>query len=327
MIPNQWYPLLETRKVGSKPVAVTRMGEKLVLWRDGSDRAVCMRDRCPHRGVALSRGKVVDGELQCPYHGFRFESGGDCVAMPCEGPDAKIPAGMRAQPYPVREAHGLIWLFWGESSQPLPEIPWFDEAGEHRRGGSSASFTWPVNFARSVETNFDIHHTPFVHGRTLPGIGSRLDPYTVETEGNHIITAGQLRKEDADRGIAFRVEFKVPSITYFEFGKLAFLVADCPVDEDNTWRYAIYYQDYVTLPGLRWIVSWLSLQLDWKWIQLRQDLRMVETFQPKLPQDHLDRLVRADAGTAAYRKLRRKLIDAAQQGDHESGDPALRRVS
>ena len=62
MIPNQWYPLLEARKLRRKPVGVTRMGEAFVLWRDGAGRAVCMRDRCPHRGVALSRGKVADGQ-------------------------------------------------------------------------------------------------------------------------------------------------------------------------------------------------------------------------------------------------------------------------
>lgn len=326
MIPNQWYPLLEARKVGHKPVSVTRMGEKLVLWRDAAGDAICMIDRCPHRGVALSRGKVVDGQLQCPYHGFRFASAGDCVAMPCEGRQAKIPAGMRADTYPVREAHGLIWLFWGDSRQSMPEIPWFD-AVVPRRGGSSGSFSWPINYVRSVETNFDIHHTPFVHGNTLPGIGTRLDPYRVEVVGDHIVSWGQLRKEDADEGIAFRVEFKAPSVTYFEFGKLSFLVADCPIDDDNTWRYAIYFQDYVTIPGLHRLGSWLSLQVDWKWIQLKQDLRMVETFQPKLPEDHLDRLVHADAGTAAYRKLRRRLLANAAQEDRKSGDPSLRRVS
>lgn len=326
MIPNQWYPLFASKKLRRKPVGISRMGEKLVLWRDASGTAVCMRDTCPHRNVALSRGKVVDGKLQCGYHGFRFDGSGQCVLMPCEGPDAKIPAGMRAHTQTVREAHGLIWLFWGEASGALPEIPWFDEFAGSPRGTAAAAISWPINYVRSVETNFDIHHTRFVHGNVLPGLGTRVDPYHVEVEGNEIKTWGELRKEGAAQGIPFTVQFKAPSVTWLTFGKLSFVVADCPVDDTSTWRYAVYRQDYVKLPGIATLLSWLSMQGDWRLIQLRQDLRMVETFTPELPEEHRDRLVHADAGTAAYRKLRRKLI-AEAGGSVAEGDAPLRRVS
>ena len=64
MIPNQWYPIHPSKELSRKPVGIQRMGERLVLWRDDSGRAICMEDRCPHRSVALSRGKVVaDGSI------------------------------------------------------------------------------------------------------------------------------------------------------------------------------------------------------------------------------------------------------------------------
>ena len=59
MIPNQWYAILDSKEVRSgKPVGVTRMGEKLVAWRDSKGQVTVMRDLCPHRGVALSAGEL-----------------------------------------------------------------------------------------------------------------------------------------------------------------------------------------------------------------------------------------------------------------------------
>ena len=63
MIPNQWYVVLDSGQVRYLPVGVTRMGEKLVFWRYHAGRVSCLRDRCVHRGVALSEGKVLDRAL------------------------------------------------------------------------------------------------------------------------------------------------------------------------------------------------------------------------------------------------------------------------
>jgi phenylpropionate dioxygenase-like ring-hydroxylating dioxygenase large terminal subunit len=59
MIPNQWYVLLESKQVKDRPVGVTRMGEKLVFWRNDTGKVGCLRDKCPHRCVELSKGQVV----------------------------------------------------------------------------------------------------------------------------------------------------------------------------------------------------------------------------------------------------------------------------
>ncbi len=322
MIPNQWYPLLESARVKRRPVPVARMGEKLVLWRDDAGRIVCWRDRCPHRGVALSRGRIRDGTLECGYHGFRFAPDGACVRMPCEGPDARIPAGLRATPRTVREAYGLVWLFWGEAGEALPEIPWFEEFGERHRGTASCSIVWPLNYVRTVESNFDIHHTPWLHGSITP-VGTRVDPFDVETHGTRIRCRGELRREGREKGMPFRIEFEAPSLTMLALTpRLRLLVADCPVDEQNTWRYVRYYSDY--LSGLDRLISWLAILLEQRIVQFRQDLPMAATQEPRLPDAHEDHLVRADAGTAAYLKLRRKLLSQHKR----SGDarPDLREA-
>jgi phenylpropionate dioxygenase-like ring-hydroxylating dioxygenase large terminal subunit len=69
MIRNQWYVVLESTEVGAKPVGVTRLGEKMVFWRDQAGKISAAVDRCPHRGVALSVGKVLE-DICSPFHGF-----------------------------------------------------------------------------------------------------------------------------------------------------------------------------------------------------------------------------------------------------------------
>ena len=312
MIPDQWYAVYESSRLRKKPVAVRRMNERLVLWRDTAGTPHAMHDRCPHRGAALSQGKVQGDSIECPYHGFRFSAEGDCTLMPCEGPKAKAPAGMTARAYTVREEHGLIWLFWGEARGELPELPWFDGQG---RGGASGAFEWPIHYVRAIESNFDLHHTPFVHRSTrVARPGFWVDPITVETKDTYIKLEAVLRREDQapEDGLAFRVEFKAPGTTLLYFAPKAWaVITDCPIDNNSTWRHASFQQDYVRIPGLRQALNWILLQADWKWFQYREDLRIIEQLQPRLPHMGQDRLVRADAGTAAYLKLHRRLLEEA----------------
>ena len=76
-LPDQWYPLIESQRLRRKPLGLQRLGEHLVLWRDADGRAVALRDRCPHRGVALSLGAPAMAfdptpEISTPAQAFRF---------------------------------------------------------------------------------------------------------------------------------------------------------------------------------------------------------------------------------------------------------------
>jgi len=121
MIRNQWYVVLESNEVNNRPIGATRLGEKMVFWRDQAGMVNAALDRCPHRGVALSAGDIQAGHVQCPFHGFEFDALGKCVLIPANGRNGVIPNAMRLNSYPTYEAHGLIWLWWG--SQPPVELP------------------------------------------------------------------------------------------------------------------------------------------------------------------------------------------------------------
>ena len=113
MIPNQWYIIYLSKHLKNKPVSIKRLGMDLVLWRDKNGNARCAPAACPHRGANLGLGKVVDGELQCKYHGFCFNSKGRCTKTPCEGKDAVIPNSLNLEILSVQEKNGFVWFFYG----------------------------------------------------------------------------------------------------------------------------------------------------------------------------------------------------------------------
>ena len=115
-----FHPVCRSTDVADgQVVQVTLLGEHWAVARiDGV--VVALPDRCPHRYSPLSAGCVVDGTIQCAYHGYRFDGGGRCVLVPALGADAAIPpkANIRAA-HSVRERYGLVWL---APDEPLTDI-------------------------------------------------------------------------------------------------------------------------------------------------------------------------------------------------------------
>lgn len=318
MIPNAWYPILESKQVQRAPIGLKRMGESLVLFR-GEDGALrCFRDRCPHRGVALHLGRVVGNEIECRLHGFRYGDGGRCTLMPCEGRSARPPKGLETTAFRVREAHGLIWLWWGDlGATDLPELPWFDVLPTSTANVPSTAIDWPQNYVRAIEQNFDAHHGPFLHRLVFSASETLIDPIHVRERDGGFMVDLHVRKDDgrpfemSEPGPHITIEFKFPNLTCLSFYKTHLLLIDSPIDDGHTWRYARYYQDIVKIPLLKKAFTWLLVFQHW-YMQKKEDLPVMITQEPRLPVPGCDRLVRADAGTATYLKLRRRLLDASR---------------
>ena len=119
---NYWYPILQSEELGrEKPLAIQRLGEHLVVWRDGDGAPRTLRDRCPHRAAKLSIGRILDGQLQCIFHGLRFDGMGQCALIPWEPDDSPLRSGVCVTAYPTRELAGYIWCYLGDTAQfPRP---------------------------------------------------------------------------------------------------------------------------------------------------------------------------------------------------------------
>lgn len=161
-LPEFWTPVLPAAELGERPYAMQLAGQRIVLFRaDGAVHALV--DVCPHRGVALSGGKVVRGCLQCPFHGWEFAGDGSCRHVPMNpGVDR---ARLAATALPVRERAGLIWVHTGPDAASEPHIP-----ETFLQDGVQYAFLheeWACHWTRAMENMLDTPHLPFVHAATI----------------------------------------------------------------------------------------------------------------------------------------------------------------
>src|SRR5689334_16117890 len=107
-----WFPVARSTDVGTTPLPVGAAGQAYVVvrLRPGGEVSA-FPARCPHRLVPLAGGSVVEGRLQCPAHGWRFDGHGHCVDIPSIGPHGSPPPRADlAMPWAVEERHGWVWL-------------------------------------------------------------------------------------------------------------------------------------------------------------------------------------------------------------------------
>ena len=164
MLFNMWYVAADLADISDKPTQAKVLGQKLVIFRAKDGSIACLSDICIHRGASLSAGKVVDGCVECPYHGWRYDGKGAVAKIPAQPPGAKIPQHARIDSYPVVVKYGWVWVFMGDLPEaerpPLPEFPEYDDPEWRMIRGE---FIWQADYARVIENGLDFSHAPFVH--------------------------------------------------------------------------------------------------------------------------------------------------------------------
>ena len=166
ILPNAWYAAAWSNEVREgQLLGRTLLDEPVVMWRaDG--RAVALADRCSHRGVPLSLGRIVDGTLQCGYHGVCFDAAGACVKIPGQGvPQSAL--GVRA--YPLTERHGFVWLWFGDPEFADPAlVPDVHTADDPAWAATGERIVVNAGHELVIENLNNHAHVEFVH----PQIGS-----------------------------------------------------------------------------------------------------------------------------------------------------------
>jgi phenylpropionate dioxygenase-like ring-hydroxylating dioxygenase large terminal subunit len=169
-LPDYWHPVAVSDEVSTEPVGVRLVGQQWALARiDGTVTA--FPDACPHRRARLSAGQIVDGTLQCRYHGWRYAADGTCTLIPALDDDASIPARATLQrPAEIAERNGIIWLAPRTPRAPRPELPPLPD-GEDIATVVMPAMRVPSNGAILVDNFLDEAHFPFVHAATIGGAG------------------------------------------------------------------------------------------------------------------------------------------------------------
>lgn len=318
MIYNQWYVILDSKEVSAKkPLKIKRLNQTLTVWRDAEGKVCCIEDRCSHRGASLSCGKIVDGKLECPFHGFQFAGDGKVKLIPANGKNAKIPESQFVKSYETFEKHGLIWLWWGDNDKKTTEPFFFPELTDM----TYATFVdhWKSHYSRCIENQLDVVHLPFVHKTTI-GAGNKtlVNGPVVVREKEMITFYVDNRLDDGkteplkpdeipDYEKLFHLQFHYPNIWQNIISdKMRIFAAFVPVDEENTLIYLRNYQKFITIPILKDIVNTLTKLTNI--VILRQDKRVVVTQLPVTTEsDPNERLIMGDKPIIEYRKHRDEL--------------------
>lgn len=306
---DRWYIILEADEVPrDRPLRAVRLGVAMALWRDRDGVVHATSDRCPHRGVSLALGRVVDGELECPFHGFRFRGpDGQCTHMPAQG-DRSPPSGYAVPAYVVREAHGFIWRWLGEPREVYPDVPWFtdlDEPGWCWRAGRLHD-DWATHWTRVVENQLDFTHLPFVHRTSIGRFVGREMEVELESDGADFLRTWV--KDHPDYGL---LELHAPNLWRNRLGSNVWgMAVFVPIDEGHTRTYIRYYQRSVPWPILRDLYGWLMRPAN-RFI-LGQDRRVVTTHDPPAAAlGNGEKLVQSDAPIIWFRRwVARNLPDA-----------------
>ena len=256
-----WHPVGYGADLAAAPRAAALLGEKIVLWRDAAGAAHAMRDRCVHRGTALSLGCVRGDEIVCAYHGWRFGADGRCRHIPQLADPARVPSRAQVPAYPCTERHGLLWVALESPRWPLPDIPELSDPDWHvvRTG----PFEWRADASRQLENFTDFGHFAFVHQGLLGDPESPVvAPYEVATDGHILryaygrpdqpntdqlpVFAAEERKA-ATRRTRYAIHLPYTIVEHIDWGGsdgMLYLFASQPVAPDRCIGYCIVARNY-----------------------------------------------------------------------------------
>ncbi len=305
---DHWWPVALADDVGAAPVPVTLLDEPLVLWRDGAGAVQAFADRCPHRGARLSLGAVVEGQLRCPYHGWRFDGDGRCRAIPAL-PGFAPPDGHAACRHAVAQAHGLLWVCLGTPVAPappsLPPLP--------PRRVVHGPFDVATSAPRAIENFLDTAHFASVHEGWLGApTHAEVPPYevTLTADGRPVVPdypAWQPRATARAQGgawVRYRYEVLSPYAALLQKQPEGDAPADayvmwaCPTTPETCRVWFVQHTTDTTTPdaALREFQSAI----------FAQDRPILESQTPKrLPLFGGEAMCAADRLSAAYRRYLR----------------------
>lgn len=286
---NYWYIACFSRELKQSPLARTILGKHLVFFRTQSGTA-CLMDICPHRNLALSKGRLHSAGLQCAYHGWVFDAEGRCANIPA---DCAGQPGARAESFRTEESQGLVWVYMGKSEPGSP--PKFPMLGETRWQHWFMERTFEGSAFQCVENFLDVPHTIFVHSKLFRSAQGRETDLEI-TQEKQSVQARFIGERDVD-GLVGRLLvprnaemlhtdcFLLPATTRVDYRfseKRHFIVmSQCtPVEQNRTrvYTYMAFRFDPIA-PLVRLVYAPLAARiLDQDVVVIRQQTRNISRF-------------------------------------------------
>ena len=164
-----WMPAAlseELPEPDGPPVRVRLLGEDLVAFRETSGEVGLVDAYCAHRRAPLFYGRNEECGLRCVYHGWKFDTQGNCVDMPSEPPYSRFRLRVSIKAYPTYEAGGVVWAYMGpQQRMPAPpDYEWMRAPQTHRRVSKTGE---ACNFMQTIEGGIDTAHSSFAHNNDI----------------------------------------------------------------------------------------------------------------------------------------------------------------
>ncbi|BAY26695.1 Rieske [2Fe-2S] domain-containing protein [Calothrix sp. NIES-2100] len=268
-----WYPVCFVQDLPkNRPYTFSLYDEPFVLFPNKEGQLICLTDQCSHRAAKLSDGQIIDGKIECLYHGWQFGDQGKCMHIPQLAKDAKIPNNACVRSFKIVERQGIIWMWAGEAEiadDSIPIIPEFEQAGFVKL---DTMRDLPYDQSYFIENVIDPAHANISHDGTRNG-GKRenaqpLEMEVVETSSQGI--RGRFRGTNQPNANWTSLDFMAPNLIIYKFtikqkgwiGGLAFY--SIPLGKGKCRVLARNYRNFLTgidklLP--RWFEHWNRNQL------------------------------------------------------------------
>jgi len=195
---NQWYVAAFSHEITrDKLLHRTLLDEPVVLYRDGDGKPVALFDRCPHRGMPLSMGKLINGDtLQCQYHGFEYDTKGRCTLIPSQD---RVPEKMAVRRFPTVEFWQWIWIWVGDPALADPAlIPNHEQIGLTRPDWHSATgilLRVEANYLLPFENLVDATHISYLHHGLIDDGNVAKKEYRIEEDGHIVRVVREFKNE------------------------------------------------------------------------------------------------------------------------------------
>ncbi|HIK33447.1 MAG TPA: Rieske 2Fe-2S domain-containing protein [Oscillatoriales cyanobacterium M4454_W2019_049] len=200
-----WYPVVFLQDfLPDRPYGFSIYDESYVLFVNSAGELECLRDRCPHRSAKLSDGKLIDGKIECLYHGWQFGKGGECLHIPQLSEGGTIPKAACARSFPVAVRQGLVWIWLGNpQAANAEEISTLEVLETPGVVSSDYLVDLPYDRTYLIENVIDPAHVNISHDHSEPGVKKEdaqpLEMEILDRSGRGIFTRYRGMRNPNDR--------------------------------------------------------------------------------------------------------------------------------
>jgi phenylpropionate dioxygenase-like ring-hydroxylating dioxygenase large terminal subunit len=179
LIKNFWYLICPASEVKDQIITKTLHGEKLIIFRDQDGQVVALEDRCCHRNVQLSLGYLRKGTIVCGYHGWEYDSKGNCTLIPSQLPENKIPPTAKIKSYRVQEFNQWVWIFMGDPNK-ADQIKPLDIPEMNQWPFTYKAYVFKADLESTAESLVDPYHIAFAHRNSIRSFMGQIEEFPAD---------------------------------------------------------------------------------------------------------------------------------------------------